>query len=764
MNDECRITNDAAVGVLEASEYTPRTLVPHPIRSNSWVFGTLVVAITALLLALAWPMLRGEVYLADDLGDFHLPLRAFYAQQLARSEPFDWCPDLYCGFYLTGEGQVGGYHPLHWLLYRTLPLSLAFDLECWLSYPLMLIGLYAFFRRLRLSGESALFGSIAFTFGGFNLLHFIHPNAIAVIAHLPWLLCAIDIALRSQNAKHRCWAWLAVGALTGSQLLLGYPQYVLYSAFVESGYVLLVGWNLPARGRAMVRGIACWGAALWLGSLLAGVQLLPTFDLLQHSVRQNTDHRLAAHGALHPFNLLQLVGPYLFSSRVVGGNTHELGLYLGAVPLVLAVWHLTNRDNCRRFRFATTAAVAAAAFGLLWSFGSFGPLGWLQEHTPLVNKFRLPCRAIAIFQLGMAVLAALGFADLVSRQSMECAAGKTIRSRRLWLLPIVALALAIAAPIVWPAHVSVWPLVIVGPMLLLVSTCLIQFASSGARWALPLLVFFAAADLAIYGMSESIWRRTQPLAEFINQIDTPPAGPQCRVAADLACDQESAPGENGLRVGDRILFAGWKRADGYAGLEPARRLDYRQAAALQVASVGWISDQAFAVISPYSQAKITADRTRDHWLPLPNPVARIRLISATVLSSNPANDLSQLSADQALVDEPLELPVGPPGKAALVFDRPGHIVVESNCPAQRLLVVNESNYPGWKATIDGRDAKLLRVNGDFLGVVAPPGRHEVCFDFQPESLRIGRLVSGFGLSLLVVMLGLSSTWFRPPQA
>jgi hypothetical protein len=454
MNDECRITNDAAVGVLDAPEIVQRSSEPQPIRRNSTVFWVLIVSIAALFLALAWPMLRGEVYLADDLGEFHLPLRAFYAQQLAHSEPFDWCPDLYCGFYLTGEGQIGGYHPLHWLLYRALPLSLAFDLECWLSYPLMLIGLYAFFRRWRLSGESALFGALVFTFGGFNLLHFVHPNAIAVIAHLPWLLCAIDIALRSQNAKYRCWAWAAVAALTGSQLLLGYPQYAIYSAFIEFGYVLFVAWNMPTRCRAVFRGVSCWTAALILGVLLAGVQLLPTFDLLQHSVRQHSDHPLATQGSLQPFNLLQLVAPYLLTNRVIGENTHELGLYLGAVPLALAVWHLANQRNQRRFRIVTSAAVAAAAFGLIWSFGSFGPLGWLQEHTPLVNKFRLPCRAIVIFQLGAAVLAALGFADLVSRQSAQFAPARSIQNRRLWLLPMVAAAIAMVTPIeIGRAHV-----------------------------------------------------------------------------------------------------------------------------------------------------------------------------------------------------------------------------------------------------------------------------------------------------------------------
>ncbi len=761
MNDECRITNDAAVGVLEAPEFMPRTLESYPIRSNSWVFGTLVVVIAALLLALAWPMLRGEVYLADDLGDFHLPLRAFYAQQLTHSEPFDWCPELYCGFYFTGEGQAGGYHPLHWVLYRTLPLSLAFDMECWLSYPLMLIGLYAFFRRLRLSRESALFGAAVFTFGGFNLLHFVHPNAIAVIAHLPWMLCAIDIALRSKNAKYRCWSWVAVGVLTGSQLLLGYPQYVLYSAFVEFGYLLLVGWNMPARSRAVVRGITCWTAALLLGTLIAGVQLLPTFDLLQHSVRQNTDHPLATQGSLHPFNLLQLVAPYLLNNRVVGENTHELGLYIGAMPLALAVWHLTNRNNRHRIQLVSAAAVVAAAFGLLWSFGSFGPLVWLQEHTPLVNKFRLPCRAIVVFQLGMATLAALGFGDLVSRQSTQVAATQTTQLRRLWLLPIVALALATVAPIVWPACVSAWPLVIVGPVLLLGATCLIQLASSGARWALPMLVFFTAADLAVYGMSESIWQRTQPLAEFIKQIDVPPTDPQCRLAADLACGQESVPGENGLRVGDRILLTGWKRADGYAGLEPARQLDYRQPAALQLAGVGWISDRAADVISAELQRKVAAvDKAPEHWIPLPNPSPRVRLVSVTIFSSDPAHDLCKIAENQAIVDEPLELPTSPVGKAILVVDRPGHIVVESNCPTQQLLVVNESYYPGWTTTIDGHDAKPLRVNGDFLGVVTPTGRHEICLEFQPDSLRIGRLVSCFGLGLLVVTFVLGATLFR----
>ena len=37
-----------------------------------------------LLAGLAGPFFAGRIYTADDLGAFHLPLRAFYADQLAR--------------------------------------------------------------------------------------------------------------------------------------------------------------------------------------------------------------------------------------------------------------------------------------------------------------------------------------------------------------------------------------------------------------------------------------------------------------------------------------------------------------------------------------------------------------------------------------------------------------------------------------------------------------------------------------------------------
>ena len=63
----------------------------------------------------------------------------------------------------------------------------------------------------------------------------------------------------------------------------------VYSQFVEIGYVLLIGFgNAPSSGR-IYRALASLAIASLLGVFIAAVQLLPTFDLLQHSVRSNTN-------------------------------------------------------------------------------------------------------------------------------------------------------------------------------------------------------------------------------------------------------------------------------------------------------------------------------------------------------------------------------------------------------------------------------------------------------------------------------------------
>ena len=57
------------------------------------LFAWSLLAAVILLALLAMPFFAGGLYTVDELGNFHLSARAFYAQQLARGEAFDWMPD-----------------------------------------------------------------------------------------------------------------------------------------------------------------------------------------------------------------------------------------------------------------------------------------------------------------------------------------------------------------------------------------------------------------------------------------------------------------------------------------------------------------------------------------------------------------------------------------------------------------------------------------------------------------------------------------------
>jgi hypothetical protein len=720
-----------------------------------------------LLAAIAAPFFAGRVYTADDLGAFHLPVRAFYAERLAAGQPYDWMPQLYSGFYLTGEGQAGVYHPLHQLLYRFLPLRAALAWEYLLPYPLMMIGTWLWLRRRIGRNDAAMLGGLLFAFSSFNLLHFVHPNAVAVIAHIPWLLWAIDVVLVDSRRSRVAMATALIALLTGSQLLLGYPQYVWFSLLAEGSYALFLTTIQRYSSRSCCdlqptcdNCAGCTGHA-WprlvfakgIGLLLGGVQLLPSIDALSHSSRVSADANFAVWGSLHPANLLQLVAPYVLVDRVIGGNTHEFGLYVGAVPLLLCVWVVVRRGELGSLAPLAWAAVAFAAVAMLMAFGQYGGLYRVAAWLPLVRSFRCPCRYLMLFQLAIAVLAAIGFV-LVTCQSRQAHAqhadDELHAARRSWLALwrdfepfwcVVAISTVVAAVGVSfgrEIYTTSIPAALAGPVLLVAAAVLIVSAARGHSAALVGMVLLAALDLGWYGVSYSIYRNSDNLEDYAASALTPPGNADGRVVASLLRFDES-----GLRNGNQMTLSGWRRADGYAGLEPGRQLDYHQVSALRAAGVRWVQR------NPSTSGIAGLERRDDHWMEVPDPLPHVRLVAQTRTSANPADDIKRICPDTtALTDVPLGLPISTPGKAVLTADRPGRLEIEVDCAAPQLLVLAESYHRGWHAAINDDPQAVYRVNGDFMGCIVGPGKHQVIFSFQPDSLRRGWFASCAGLCLV----------------
>jgi hypothetical protein len=90
------------------------------------------------------------------------------------------------------------------------------------------------------------------------------------------------------------------------------------------------------------------------------------------------------------------------------------------------------------------------------------------------------------------------------------------------------------------------------------------------------------------------------------------------------------------------------------------------------------------------------------------------------------------------------------------------IVLESRASAPALLVLSEIYYPaGWKATVDGAEAEILRTNSVLRSIRVPAGTHTVEFTFAPPLYWAGLTITNVAwlAALVLVLVG----FWRMPQ-
>ncbi|MCU1281982.1 MAG: hypothetical protein JWM53_5528, partial [bacterium] len=73
------------------------------------------------------------------------------------------------------------------------------------------------------------------------------------------------------------------------------------------------------------------------------------------------------------------------------------------------------------------------------------------------------------------------------------------------------------------------------------------------------------------------------------------------------------------------------------------------------------------------------------------------------------------------------------------------VVVEADAATAGVLVMSDAWYPGWRATVDGAPAPLLRADYAMRGVALPAGRHVVEFTFRSRPAELGLVLSAVGV-------------------
>ncbi len=687
-----------------------------------------IVAAGALFFfaVVSYPMFAGTVDLRQDLSTFHLPARWFYQQCLHHGDSFLWMPGMFCGFYLHGIGEVGMCHPLHLLLYGTLPFTVAYNLEGLLAYAFLFAGMYLLLRRWTLPAFAALFGAFVFTWCGFCKDEFMHMTAI--VAHLPWLLLAIDTALNQPTPRKAAGASLAITALTASQLLLGHPQMVYLTVIVEALYVLYRLRSIRSRKILVMLVVA-----KLLGLAIGAIQILPTLDAAAHSYRADPSFAFRMGWSLRPLMLIQWFSPYVFEQR----GAQEIAPYMGAAAAVLWVYALLRYRDLGTYRPLVAAATGLAVIGVVLALGQYGYVYRAWALLPIVRSFRAAQRHLFWLHFATAIVTAVACADLFARlrdnNRMPWPRAAVLALPFLASLVVAAAAIASRGRPEPPFVFASTRNILMGAALFAVATILVIAAARGRRFALPALLAFTIADLALYGLRHPEWERFDA---FVNRIEVPPPSPGFRADPDL----------RPLYAHSCATLKGVSVPQGYCGLIPESRLDYyNQTAALRLAGVRWRKAR-YGAIPELTQAA----REGKAWYEVSDPMPRARLVTQTQVSANPHDDIERIDiATTALIAAPLDLPQGTPGRASIVDDRPGLIRIAVDAPTRQLLIVNERYHEGRTARAEGAACNVVPAYGDFIGVIIEPGAHEVTLRFQPRSFTLGLWITIAALAVAV---------------
>lgn len=86
--------------------------------------------------------------------------------------------------------------------------------------------------------------------------------------------------------------------------------------------------------------------------------------------------------------------------------------------------------------------------------------------------------------------------------------------------------------------------------------------------------------------------------------------------------------------------------------------------------------------------------------------------------------------------------------------KPNHLKYTSNNANDGFGVFSEMYYKdGWKATVDGKETTIFKVDYALRGIQIPAGKHEIEFKFEPQVVKTGStiaLISSLGMLLLLV--------------
>ena len=108
--------------------------------------------------------------------------------------------------------------------------------------------------------------------------------------------------------------------------------------------------------------------------------------------------------------------------------------------------------------------------------------------------------------------------------------------------------------------------------------------------------------------------------------------------------------------------------------------------------------------------------------------------------------LGDLHSEAFTLEKPVTLQSCPGAADEVTFKKYAaeRLDLTAKMACQGMVVVSDTFFPGWQATVDGKPAQIHEVNLAMRGVVVPQGQHELVMRYRPASVYLGAFLTGVG--------------------
>ena len=789
---------------VQADQATTTDDSPAALQAPRFAFGWASLVYLLCTFSLAWPALAGK-FLVNPRSDQYIAgyaFREFAASSLRAGEGFPlWNPYLFGGMPYIAAMHGDIFYPT-FLLRMVMPTDVAMTWGFIIHLFLAGIFTFGFLRAVGYGFPGALVGGLAYMMGG-QIASYVspgHDGKLFVSALFPLALWMLHRGMRRGRAS----SWGAVALIIGLAVLSPHPQLLQYMLLASGAYALFLGFGemdgVRIAPRVTITRLAAALGAVLVGLAIGAVQYLPVREYVAWSPRAGgvANYEVATSYAWPPSELLNTYLPQ-FSGMLDAywgrNGIHLHSDYVGAVVLIVAgAAFIGLRADPRRKHIVFWTATLIIT--VLWSLGSATPFYLIPYAiVPGTKFFRAPATIFFVGALAIAFLTCVGTERFLQwRMSRRYLFGWSIFAGVIAILATVGGLSSFAASFADERQLDrleannrqliagAWRSF--GFVALTVALGLAYLrARIPPRTAVAALAALMAVDL--WSIERLYWMFSPPASVIYKAdaiIDTVRADPQPGRVLALPIKRTSQP--DAILTGDALMSHRVRGTLGYHGNQLARYNeligwngeDNRLLSpnVLQLTNTRFlltnIEELPFVpgvkrvtgpVRSPAGEEAYLFRLDQENPYSWVTPVA-VKATDDQVLATllDPRFDVRRAalfdqSADVAAAPAVRSLPEPLTITASVGRYAPGNVQINLSAPApaRASLIVSENYYPGWRARVDGKPARLGRADLTLIGVELPAGGRTVELSFESPSYQRGKTISLIAIAIGILVLG-----------